>query len=81
MLRSSEELGPGCGYGFNITDDRGKLLVLFAYDTQGAAEAAPRNPQQCALKGDLFFLHYLRCCRRAAVTGSRNLSARSASSR
>jgi hypothetical protein len=40
MLRSSEKLGPGCGYGFNITNAWGKPLVLFAYDTQGAAEAA-----------------------------------------
>jgi hypothetical protein len=40
MLRSSEKLGPRCGYGFNITNAWGKPLVLFAYDTQGAAEAA-----------------------------------------
>jgi hypothetical protein len=33
--------GPGVrGYGFNITNAWGKPLVLFAYDTQGAAEAA-----------------------------------------
>jgi hypothetical protein len=35
-----EKLGPGCGYGFNINNDWGKPLVLFAYDTKGAAEAA-----------------------------------------
>jgi hypothetical protein len=40
MLRPSEKLGRGCGYGFNITNDWSKPLVLFAYDTQGAAEAA-----------------------------------------
>jgi hypothetical protein len=40
MLRPSEKLGRGCGYGFNITNDWGKPLVLSAYDTQGAAETA-----------------------------------------
>ncbi len=31
------------GYGFNVTTARGKPLVLFAYRTQDAAEAAARQ--------------------------------------
>jgi hypothetical protein len=31
------------GYGFNVTTDRGKPLVLFAYETQEAAEAAAKQ--------------------------------------
>jgi hypothetical protein len=31
------------GYGFNVTTDRGKPLVLFAYETQEAAEAAAQK--------------------------------------
>ena len=30
-------------YGFNVTTDRGKPLVLFAYETQEAAEAAAKQ--------------------------------------
>jgi len=44
MLRSSEELGPECGYGFNITDDWGKLLVLFAYDTARRSRGSSAEP-------------------------------------
>jgi hypothetical protein len=33
----------GFGYGFNVTTDRGKPLVLFAYETQEAAEAAAQK--------------------------------------
>jgi hypothetical protein len=31
------------GYGFNVTTDWGKPLVLFAYETQEAAEAAAKQ--------------------------------------
>jgi hypothetical protein len=31
------------GYGFNVTTDRSKPLVLFAYETQEAAEAAAKQ--------------------------------------
>jgi hypothetical protein len=31
------------GYGFIVTTDRGKPLVLFAYETQEAAEAATQH--------------------------------------
>jgi hypothetical protein len=31
------------GYGFNVTTDRGKPLVLFAYETQEAAETAAQK--------------------------------------
>ncbi len=31
------------GYGLNVTTARGKPLVLFAYRTQDAAEAAARQ--------------------------------------
>jgi hypothetical protein len=31
------------GYGFNITTDRGKPLVLFGYETQEEAEAAAQK--------------------------------------
>jgi hypothetical protein len=30
----------GVGYGFNVTTEERKPLVLFAYETQEAAEAA-----------------------------------------
>ena len=33
-------LGVGSAYGFNITTERDKPLVFFAYATQAAAEAA-----------------------------------------
>ena len=33
-------LGVDSAYGFNITTERGQPLVLFAYATQAAAEAA-----------------------------------------
>jgi hypothetical protein len=31
------------GYGFNLTTARGKQLVVFAYETQDAAEDAARQ--------------------------------------
>ena len=31
------------GYGFNITTEEGKQLVVFAYETQDAAEDAARH--------------------------------------
>jgi hypothetical protein len=31
------------GYGFNVTTDRGKPLVLFAYETREVAEAAAQQ--------------------------------------
>ena len=33
----------GVGYGFNVTTEQRKPLVLFAYDGQEAAEAAARQ--------------------------------------
>ena len=33
----------GDRYGFNVTTDRGKPLVLFAYETREAAEAAAQQ--------------------------------------
>jgi|SoiMethySBSTD1v2_1073268.scaffolds.fasta_scaffold1160144_1 hypothetical protein len=31
------------GYGFNVTTEQGKQLVVFAYETQDAAEDAARQ--------------------------------------
>jgi hypothetical protein len=31
------------GYGFNVTTEQGKQLVVFAYETQDAAEDAARH--------------------------------------
>jgi hypothetical protein len=31
------------GYGFNVTTDRGRPLVLFVYETQETAEAAAQK--------------------------------------
>ena len=33
----------GVGYGFNVTTEERKPLVLFAYETQEAAEAAAKQ--------------------------------------
>jgi hypothetical protein len=38
------------GYGFNVTTDRGKPLVLFVYETQETAEAAAQKVES-AIEG------------------------------
>ena len=38
------------GWGFNITDERGRPLVAFAYETHGEAEVAARHVQAAVEK-------------------------------
>jgi hypothetical protein len=35
------------GWGFSVTTERGNPVVLFAYETQQAAEAAARQVKAC----------------------------------
>jgi hypothetical protein len=45
------------GYGFNVTTDRGKPLVLFAYETQEAAEAAAKQVEAAVKRAILVKPH------------------------
>jgi hypothetical protein len=38
------------GWGFNITDERGRPLAAFAYETHGEAEVAARHVQAAVEK-------------------------------
>ena len=38
------------GWGFNITDERGRPLVAFAYETHGEAEVVARHVQAAVEK-------------------------------
>jgi Ribbon-helix-helix protein, copG family len=53
------------GYGFNVTTDRGKPLVLFAYETQEAAEAAAKQVEAAVKRAVLVKPHARRRARPA----------------